>query len=421
MENLSELNKIKENNLNSPNDEKLEKQEQTAKEPLKVLEAMDVYLPDVDGVINCMHNYCLNLNGYCKVTALAPKHKNQDKVKVPYKILRCKSTFVPILRDQYGHPNKDKEFKQKVYADEYDIIHLHSPFNMAKFAVKLAKERNIPAVITYHSNIKDIIKKYAKFNWLTNFILKKIGKIYNEFDRVFVVSELVAKQARECGYTGKIELLPFGTDLEKVSEEEINKNRAKANEQFGLNEDDLVFLYVGRVVELKRIDFTLKALKILKDKGYKFKFFVVGKGSALNKLQNLADKLGFSNDEVIFTGFLERELLPLINSRADLLLFPSIYDNFGLVKVEAATYNTAGVFVEDSCAGADVEDNFNGFLTKNDVSSYANTIIRAISDRDNLRKVGKRAGDSLYINWKDCTDQLYQAYERIIKEYNNKN
>ena len=421
MTNSIKSNITEEDNLNVQIDRELNKQKQSTNEPLRVLEAMDVYLPDVDGVINCMHNYCLNLNDHCKVTALAPKHKNQDKVKVPYKILRCKSTYVPILRDQYGHPNKDKEFKQQVYAQHYDIIHLHSPFNMAKFAAKLARERNIPAVITYHSNIKNIIKKYAKFEWLTNIILKKIGKVYNEFDRVFVVSDLVAQQVRECGYTGKIELLPFGTDLKKVSEEEIKKNRAKANEKFKLKEDDLVFLYVGRVVELKRIDFTLKALKILKDKGYKFKFFVVGKGSALNKLKKLSNKLGFTDDEVVFTGFIDRPLLPLINSRADLFLFPSIYDNFGLVKVEAATYNTAGVFVEGSCAGAEVEDNFNGFLTKNDVMNYANTIIRAISDRNNLEKVGKRAGDSLYINWKDCTEQLYEVYQRIIKEFNDKN
>ena len=35
---------------------------------LRVIEAMDVYLPDVDGVINCMHNYCLNLKDKTDLT-----------------------------------------------------------------------------------------------------------------------------------------------------------------------------------------------------------------------------------------------------------------------------------------------------------------------------------------------------------------
>ena len=66
---------------------------------LNILMGMDVYLPDVDGVVNCMHNYCLNLNKTDNITAIAPAHKEQDKVKLPYKLLRCKSIYVPILRD----------------------------------------------------------------------------------------------------------------------------------------------------------------------------------------------------------------------------------------------------------------------------------------------------------------------------------
>ena len=388
--------------------------------PLKVLMAMDTYLPDVDGVINSMHNYCNELSKYCEVTALAPKHKKQDKVNVNYKILRCKSVYVPIIRNYYGKPNKDKQFINQVMQGDYDIIHVHSPFRMAKFCVKVAKQKNIPAVITFHTNIKAIIKKYAKFNWLTNLILKKIGKIYNQYDMVYAVSDMVASQARECGYTGKICLLPLGTELKKSTSQEIDANRIIANKQFNLNEDELVFLYVGRVVTLKRIDFTLKALKIVKDKGYKFKFFIVGRGEALEKLKRLTQKLGLT-DEVIFTGFIDRELFPVINSRADLFLFPSLYDNFGLVKVEASAYNTAGVFVKGSCAGAEVIDNYNGFLTSNDLNNYADTIIRAISDKENLKKVGVTAGQTLYTNWEDCSKELYKAYLEILKEKNEDN
>ncbi len=390
------------------------------KKNLKILMGMDVYLPDVDGVVNCMHNYCLCLNKENEITAIAPRHKEQGKVKTPYKLLRCKSIYIPILRDYYGQPNFDKQFKEEVMKEHYDIVHTHSPFKMAKFAVQVARRQNIPAVITFHSNIKPIIASYAKFDWLTNFILKKIGSIYNKYDKVFVCSDLVAKQVRECGYTGEITILPFGTDLPHLSDDEIEKNRMLANEKFSLQPDELVFLYVGRVMPLKRIDFTLDALKILKEKGLKFKFFIVGKGSGLKQLQAYAENLGFTQEEVIFTGFLERELLPLINSRADLLLFPSLYDNFGLVKVEAAAYNTAGIFIEGSCAGDNVTDNFNGFLSKNDTQSFANAIERAINNRENLINVGKRAGDTLYISWEECSRLLKEEYLKIIDEYKSK-
>ena len=58
---------------------------------LKILETMDVYLPDVDGVINCMHNYCLNLKDKTELSVLVPKNKKSYVDNLPYEIKRCKS------------------------------------------------------------------------------------------------------------------------------------------------------------------------------------------------------------------------------------------------------------------------------------------------------------------------------------------
>lgn len=387
---------------------------------LRVLMGMDAYLPDVDGVIQCMHNYCMNLYNRCDLTALAPKHKKADDSKYPYKIVRCRSIYVPFIRDYYCVPNFDRKFKKNVRNQEFDIVHVHSPFNMAKFALKTAKKKNIPCVATFHTNFRPIFRKVFKIKWLAEMVVKHLGRRYNKFDKIFVCSDKVAEQARSFGYKGDIIYLPYGTELKKATREEIEANTAKANEVFNLDKDELVFLYVGRVMKLKRIEFTLDALKILKDKGIKFKFYIVGKGADLESTKKYAHKLGFTDDEVIFTGFLEREKFPLINSRANLLLFPSLYDNFGLVKVEASTYDTAGVFVKDSCAGCEIVDGENGFLCEDNVQNYAETIMRAIEDREKLNQIGINAGQTLYINWEQCTDKLVEAYKQIIEEYKSK-
>ncbi len=395
--------------------------EENKSKKLRVLMGMDVYLPDVDGVIHCMHNYCMNLYDKSALVAMAPKHKKADDTKYPYKIIRCKSLYIPILRDYYCVPNCDRKFKKYVRDNEFDIVHVHSPFNMAKFALKTAKKKNIPCVATFHTNFRPIFQKTLKIKWLAEMVVKHIGRRYNKFDKVFVCSDKVAEQARSFGYKGDIIYLPYGTELNKATAQEIATNICKANEVFNLGKDELVFLYVGRVMKLKRINFTLDALKIVKENGVKFKFYVVGKGVDLESTQKYAKKLGFTNDEVIFTGFLEREKFPLINSRADLLLFPSLYDNFGLVKVEASAYDTAGVFVKDSCAGCEIVDGENGFLCEDNVEDYAKTIIRAISDRQRLEQIGRNAGQTLYINWAQCTEKLMGTYNQIIEEYKQKN
>lgn len=97
-----------------------------------------------------------------------------------------------------------------------------------------------------------------------------------------------------------------------------------------------------------------------------------------------------------------------------------MYDNFGLVKVEGASYETPGVFVKGTCAGFDVQHGFNGFLSEDSPESFADAITDAVKDYDELKKIGKNAKDTLYISWKDCTDKLLETYERIIEEYQSK-
>ena len=196
---------------------------------------------------------------------------------------------------------------------------------------------------------------------------------------------------------------------------------SRANAKFNIGADELVFLYVGRIEKLKRIDMILDSLKILKDKGIKFRFIASGKGTDYDKIVKYKQKLGFTDDEVNFAGFLPREDLPLLNARADLLLFPSLYDNFALVKVEAAAYGTPGVFIEGSCTGYGVTDGVNGFLSKDTVKDFADKIEQAVADRDFLKEVGRNASRDLYASWEECTNQYIQRLKEIVERYNNGN
>ena len=394
-------------------EEKVLTQKSEENEKLNICMAMDAYLPYVDGVVNCMDHYCTEAVKKANVVALAPKYKEVTEETSTYDILRCSSVEFPVIKANYGFPENDAKFKKKVNAMPIDIIHIHSPFNMANYAIKVAKKKKIPIVGTFHTNFRPIFNDVLKMPAVAEAMVKHIGNVYNKMDEVFCVSEGVAKQARSFGYTGKITILPFGTELEKASN--IEELRELANKDFNIGKDELIFLYVGRVMALKRIDFILDALKVVKSKGIDFRFFVVGKGAEAKALQNKAEKLGLK-DNVVFTGFLDRALFPEIYARADLFLFPSLYDNFGLVKVEAAAYDTPGVYIKDSQAGYGVTDGVNGYLSEDTLEAFSNRIIEAISDREELKKIGKQAGEQLYINWETCTDMLIERYKEIIKE-----
>ncbi|MBQ8762245.1 MAG: glycosyltransferase [Clostridia bacterium] len=384
------------------------------KRKLNVLMGMDVYLPDTDGVINCMKNYVLQGMNDVNITVIAPKNKRGYVDDVPYKIYRCKSMHIPFINQYYGMPTQDRKFVENVKSQKYDIVHVHSPFNMCKFAIKVAKEQNIPIVATFHTNFRLIIKSLVASKSLTESIVASIGRTYQKMDEVFVCSNNIAEQARSFGYTGKLTVLPFGTELEKT--EDVQPLIEKANEEFKLDKDLFLGVFIGRVMPLKRIDFILEALKIVKDQGYKFNFYVVGKGADMKRLKKLCTKLELDN-EVKFLGFIPREQFPLVNARADLLLFPSIYDNFGLVKIEAAAYKTAGLFVENTNAGAGIIDGQNGYLSKDDVNEFAKKIIYCIEHREELKQVGQNAQDTIYMHWKDATKLLIDKYYEIVENW----
>ena len=384
---------------------------------LKVLDGMDSYLPHVDGVINCMHNYCLNGCKKADITAVAPRYRKYVDNQ-PYKIIRCRSIYFPVLALQYGRPTKDKKFYKKVMETKYDIVHVHSPFSMADFMLKIAKKQGIPATATFHTNMRPIFRQIVGSRFVAEKLIKHIAKTYNRYDEVFVCSPLVEQQCRSFGYTGKISYLPFGTDFPRCENKE--ELRVQANAHFGFKEDELVLIYVGRIEKLKKIDLILDSLKILKDNGLKFRFLAVGKGSDLEKMKKHKQKLGFTDEEVTFTGFIERELFPMLYARGDLLIFPSLYDNFGLVKVEAAAFSTPGVFTEGSCAGYGVTHGVNGYLAKDDKTSFAEVIAEAVKDRAALKTAGENALRDLYISWEECTDLYLERLETIANEYKAK-
>lgn len=380
---------------------------------LRLLEGIDSYLPHVDGVINCMHNYCINGCKNADITAVAPAYKGYRESQ-PYEIIRCRSVHFPVLNIRYGRATEDNAFYKKVMSKQYDIVHVHSPFNMAKFALKVAKKQNIPATATFHTNMRPIFRQAVKSKFFAEKLVKIVGRTYNRFDEVFVCSPLVEEQCRSFGYTGKISYLPYGTNFPRCENKE--ELRRQANEYFNLQEDELVFGYVGRIEKLKKIDLILDALKILKDSGLKFRFFAVGTGADMKNMLKRKKKLGFTDVEVKFTGFIDGKYLPLAYARADLFLFPSVYDNFGLVKVEAAAFSTAGVFTEGSCAGYGVTHGVNGYLSKDDKESFAKVVAEAVADRAALKRAGENASRDLYISWEECTDLYFKRLTEIVEE-----
>lgn len=387
---------------------------------LKIAMFMDSWYPDVNGVILVMDNLLKNMHKCAEVTLVVPKmEKDYDDSIYPFKVIRIDSIQLPLANYKLGLVDLEYFKLKKLFKNfDFDIIHIHSPFALGRLGVRVAKDKNIPVVATMHTRWEFEFEKYLKSKKAANLIIKQLIKTYNKCDSCIALNNSLIKVYNDYGYTGKYERINNGTELEIVK----NKDKAaeRINNLFKLDKNDIVFLFVGRITSIKNIFFILDSLKELKNRNFKFKMIYVGDGPDYESLSKKIKEYKLSNEVIMAGKIMDRELLKSIYYRANLFLFPSLFDASSLVQIEAASQETPTLFIEGAVTADTVENNINGFTAKYDVKLYADRIEEIINNKKLYNKVKENAKKDLAKSWKDISLETYNYYLKTIEEYNKK-
>ena len=387
---------------------------------LKIVEFSDAYFPSVDGVVNVVSNYMtvLNKKNICKLVVPAYPKKRGYVDNQSFDIFRCKSMF-GLEGYRLALPQFDKKLLKFLKEEKFDIIHVHSPFGLGKYAVNIGKKLNIPVVATMHTKYYDDILRIVKLKAIAKLELKSLMKVYKKADSVWTVSQGACNSLREYGYKGKIQVVQNGTDFcyPQNAEELITK----VNKKHNLFDKKNVFLFVGRLALYKNIEFILQSLKVLKEKNVDFVMLFVGSGFDEEKIKEMTIEYGLKK-EVIFTGMIKnRKDLQEYYLRADLFLFPSLFDTNGLVSIEAAAHKLPTLMIKDTCAAENIQDNVNGFLAENNIDSYSKKLLEIIKDSKKLEQAGDNAYKTIYKNWEAVGEEVLQNYKKVIEDFKKKN
>jgi len=381
---------------------------------------MDSWYPDINGVILVMENLMKCMSKYADLILVVPKTGSEkDDGNYPFKIIRVDS--VPLVLANYKLGLVDVEYlklKKQFKNIDFDIIHIHSPFALGRLGIRIAKEKKIPVISTMHARWEFEFKKYLKSDLLAKLCIKHLIKSYNKCDYSIALNKALIKVYKDYGYKGKIEVINNGTDMELVKHK--SKSLDRINNLFNLDPKDIVFLFVGRIISIKNIYFILDTLKELKSRNFKFKMIYVGDGPDYDNLKKKVSKYRLKNDVILAGRIMDRELLKSIYYRANLFIFPSLFDSSSLVQIEAASQETPSIFVEGSVTSDTVEDNINGFKEKEDVNLFANRIIEIISNKKLYKKVQRNAKKDLAKSWNEISKETYDFYLKVIDEYNQK-
>ena len=345
---------------------------------MKILFVSDTYYPHINGVYYfvCRVGPILQSKGH-QVAVIAPSPtaastlNKVDGLDV-YGLPSISTVLYPLIRVPFPILMK-ANIKKIIDTFKPDIIHLQDHFLISKTVIAVNKAYNIPIIATNHfmpENITVLIKGDKWQQRVEKYLWREFSKVYNQVTLVTTPTETgvsimrphLKKQVATLAISSGIDLTLFTPNGDTVT----------VKNKYNIPNKPTI-LYVGRLDPEKRIEEILEAVAIAIKK-VDFTFLVVGKGTKKIELEQLAISLGIA-DNVIFTGFVPDEDLPIIYKLSRCFIIASIAELLSLVTLQAMASGLPLIAVR---AGALVElVNGNGYLyNEGDV----NAIVAAIQE-----------------------------------------
>ncbi|MFT9033235.1 MAG: glycosyltransferase [Leuconostoc mesenteroides] len=352
-----------------------------------------------------------NRNGMSTMIMNYYKHFNHNEVKVDFlvnklidsefeKTIKQNGDNIFLYKNRNRYPLSYIKFlKSLAMNNGYDIVYVHG--NSATMAVEEFALRAVDTNIIIHAHGQ------TTNHPLLNFLL------HPYFNKHYTAAFAASKHAGEFLFRKKpFTIINNGIEGEKFK---FDASKRKLLRRRYNIENSRVMLQVGGFTKQKNHDFTIKVVERLIQKDKSIKLLLAGQGPLEQEIKNKVSSLNL-NEYVIFLG--EASNLEELYSAADILLFPSSWEPFGIVALEGQMAGLP-VFVSDRFTEA-VKVTKNIVYLPLDVGMWVNTIsntksYRKLSD-ENLVLSLKNLGYDIEDNEKQMMSLFYQ----IIRKKNEK-
>jgi glycosyltransferase involved in cell wall biosynthesis len=291
-----------------------------------------------------------------------------------------------------------------------DVVHIldHAYAHL----LPAAKPRRV--VITVHDLMPVIVLRSPTDGWresLRNRFLRKSLKALRQADAYIVGSEwLRGELASWLGDDRRIRVVPFGVDRSFFTESA--NARVAGRSAWRIPEDSFVVLHVGSTVERKNVPLVLQTVARLRAEGEDAYLLQVG-GRLTSEQEQLADRLELRR-YVRSVPAVDEGTLRRAYRSADVLLFPSLYEGFGLPVLEAFA---SGLPVVTSGAGGlrEVGGDAVRVVESRDAAAYVEVLRELAADpdaREALIDAGHRRAREF--TWQRTAERTAEVYRELL-------
>jgi len=277
-------------------------------------------------------------------------------------------------------------------ARRYDVINIHAPFFEADvisaMAFVLTGKRPI---LTYHCDLSMKKGFFSKLIELSYYTSVKIAAFIS--GKIVMNSLDFARYSRMRRFMNKVVEIHPPVDCEKFHKTDPAIFRKK----HGVDENDKVIGFAGRLVREKGLEYLIKAIPGVKKEFPNIKCLIVGEGEKIaggrkesekEKLSRTVEELDLAK-EVFFLGHIPNEELPEFYSACDVFVLPSVdpLESFGIVQVEAMLCGCPVIATDIPGVRQVLEKTGMGILVKpENADDLEKAILSLLSDRDKYLK-----------------------------------
>ena len=293
----------------------------------------------------------------------------------------------------------------------FDVIHAHD-WLVAYAAKTLKNSYNIPIVSTIHateagrnSGIHDEQQRYINdTEWMLTYesaeVIVNSNYMKGELQRLFGLPY------------EKINVVPNGVNLSLFNGIERDYNFRR---RYALDNEKII-LFMGRLVYEKGVQHLISAMPKILNGYHDAKLVIAGKGGMMDELKAQVNAMGISQ-KVCFAGYLNGKDVQKMYKAADIAVFPSTYEPFGIVALEAMLSENPVVVSDIGGLNEIVQHRENGMKTYcGNPNSIADSILELLYDHKLCADITRKAKNKVRneYNWSKIAQDTHFTYQKAI-------
>lgn len=367
---------------------------------LRIAFVTETYPPEVNGVAMSVRRFVegLRARGH-SLQLVRPRQADDANATANQDLILTRGTHIPRYPNLQMGFCSPRRLRTLWTATQPDVVHIATEGPLGFAALKAACKLGIPVTTSFHTNFHSYSQHYG-IGWLKSSVLRYLRYFHNRAACTMVPTSTMQTTLEAQGFE-RLHTVARGVDTTLFAP---SRRDPALRRSWGLGENDLAVLYVGRLAGEKNPELAARAFAGMRRLAPQARMIWVGDGPRRAKLQR-------EYPQHIFCGMQTGEDLARHYASADAFIFPSLTETYGNVVPEAMASGLAVLGFDYAAAHEHIRPTHNGLLAAYaDEQRFCDAALE-LAEPARCKELGKHAAVSVSaVGWESAVAR----FERIL-------